>query len=300
MNFRDLKYLITLEKLRHFRKAADQCFVSQPTLSGQIKKLEDELGIQLVERSSRKVIFTNAGLDIVAKAKTILLEKSALEEIANSHMSPMKGTLHIGLIPTVAPYLLPVIISTVKKEFPDLVLYLFENKTSMLLKQLDEGELDCIILPILPEMQTQKQYPLYSEPLELAIPDSHFWCNKKSIPISKLKGENLLMLEDGHCLRDQAMGYCFAAGAVEDNSFKATSLETLRHMVSAESGFSVFPKLAVPVSRNQNGVTYLPFHSPEPTREIALLCRPNNVRDECFKQLSSLISKTVLKKLNGY
>lgn len=300
MNFRDLKYLITLEKLRHFRKAAEQCFVSQPTLSGQIKKLEDELGIQLVERSSRKVIFTNAGLDIVAKAKTILLEKNALEDIASSHMSPMKGTLHIGLIPTVAPYLLPIIISTVKEAFPDLVLYLYENKTSTLLKELDEGQLDCIILPILPEMQTQKKYSLYIEPLELAIPDSHQWSKKKTIPISKLQGENLLMLEDGHCLRDQAMGFCFVAGAVEDNSFKATSLETLRHMVSAKSGLTVFPKLAVPNSRNQNGVIYLPFKAPEPTREIVLLCRQNNARDECFTQLSVLISKTVMKILNEY
>lgn len=300
MNFRDLKYLITLEQLRHFRKAADQCFVSQPTLSGQIKKLEDELGIQLVERSSRKVIFTNAGLDVVAKAKTILLEKSALEDIAISHMSPMKGALHIGLIPTVAPYLLPVIISTVKETFPDLVLYLYENKTSILLKQLDEGQLDCIILPILPEMKTQKQYHLYTEPLELAIPDSHAWHNKKSISINKLQGQNLLMLEGGHCLRDQAMGYCFAAGAVEDNSFKATSLETLRHMVSANSGLTVFPKLAVPASRQQNGVTYLPFSPPEPTREIALLCRENNARNECFKQLSALISKTVMNIINKY
>ena len=300
MNFRDLKYLITLERLRHFRKAADQCFVSQPTLSGQIKKLEDELGIQLVERSSRKVIFTNAGLDVVAKAKTILLEKSALEDIAISHMSPMKGSLHIGLIPTVAPYLLPVIISTVKETFPELVLYLYENKTSVLLKQLDEGQLDCIILPVLADMKTQKQYHLYTEPLELAIPDSHAWHNKKSISINKLQGQNLLMLEGGHCLRDQAMGYCFAAGAVEDNSFKATSLETLRHMVSANSGLTVFPKLAVPASRHQNGVTYLPFSPPEPTREIALLCRENNARNECFKQLSALISETVLNIINKY
>lgn len=300
MNFRDLNYLIALEELRHFRKAAEHCFVSQPTLSGQLRKLEEELGIQLVERSSRNVIFTNAGLDIVAKAKVILLEKRELEEIATSHQSPMKGCLHIGLIPTVAPYLLPVIISTIKSSFPELTLYLYEKQTSILLKELDNGVLDCIILPVLPEMQTQLQYPLYSEPLELAIPDSHPWRNEETISISKLHGQNLLMLEDGHCLRDQAMGYCFAAGAVEDHSFKATSLETLRHMVSAGSGLTVFPKLAIPTSRNQNGVLYLPFEPPQPTREIALLCRQNNARNDCFSQLSALISKTVVKILKLY
>lgn len=300
MNFRDLEYLIALEELKHFRKAAEKCFVSQPTLSGQIRKLEDELNVQLMERSSRKVIFTQAGLDIVAKAKIILLEAKSLKEIAKSHNEPMQGTLHIGLIPTVAPYLLPLIIPAMKKHFPDLELYLHENQTDVLIKQLEEGELDCLMLALLPNMESLQQYSLYDEPLELALSESHPWANKSDIDINELSGEHLLMLADGHCLRDQAMGFCFAAGAIEDNSFKATSLETLRHMISADNGLTLLPQLAIPESRHQAGIKYIPFKQPIPKRTIGLVCRKNSVRKICFEQLSTLITSTVNKRLNEY
>jgi LysR family hydrogen peroxide-inducible transcriptional activator len=300
MNFRDLEYLIALEELKHFRKAAEKCFVSQPTLSGQIRKLEDELNVQLMERSSRKVIFTQAGLDIVSKAKTILMEAKALKEIAKSHNEPMQGTLHIGLIPTVAPYLLPLIIPTMKKNFPDLELYLHENQTDVLIKQLEEGELDCLLLAVLPGMESLQQYSLYNEPLELALSENHQWTSKNEVGIEELSGEHLLMLEDGHCLRDQAMGFCFAAGAIEDNSFKATSLETLRHMISADNGLTLLPQLAIPTSRNQAGIKYIPFKQPTPYRTIGLVCRKNSVRKVCFEELSKLIATTVHKRLDEY
>lgn len=300
MNFRDLEYLIALEELKHFRKAAEKCFVSQPTLSGQIRKLENELNIQLMERSSRKVIFTQAGLDIVNKAKTILLEAKSLKEIAKSHNEPMQGTLHIGLIPTVAPYLLPLIIPAIKKHFPDLELFLHENQTDVLIKQLEDGELDCLMLALLPSMETLQQYTLYDEPLELALSETHPWAMKKEIAIEKLSGEHLLMLEDGHCLRDQAMGFCFAAGAIEDNSFKATSLETLRHMISADNGLTLLPQLAIPISRSQAGIKYIPFTTPVPKRTIGLICRTNSVRKTCFKELSQLIVNTVKMRLEEY
>ena len=300
MNFRDLEYLIALEELKHFRKAADKCFVSQPTLSGQIKKLEEELNVQLMERSSRKVIFTPAGNDIVAKAKTILLEAKSLKEIAKSHNEPMRGTLHIGLIPTVAPYLLPLIIPVMKETFPDLELYLHENQTEVLLKQLEEGELDCLMLALLPGMEHLNQLNLYDEPLELALSDKHAWSNNRLINLQELSGEHVLMLADGHCLRDQAMGFCFAAGAIEDNSFKATSLETLRHMISAENGLTLLPQLAIPLNRYQSGVKYIPFEAPIPTRTITLLSRKNSARQACFEQLAVLINKAVQAKLDEY
>ncbi|MEI6896899.1 MAG: DNA-binding transcriptional regulator OxyR [Psychromonas sp.] len=300
MNFRDLEYLIALEEVKHFRKAAEKCFVSQPTLSGQIRKLEGELNVQLMERSSRKVIFTQAGLDIVNKAKTILLEAKSLKEIAKSHNEPMQGTLHIGLIPTVAPYLLPLIIPTMKKHFPDLELFLHENQTDVLIKQLEEGELDCLMLALLPSMGALQKYTLYDEPLELALSETHPWATKKEIAIKQLSGEHLLMLEDGHCLRDQAMGFCFAAGAIEDNSFKATSLETLRHMISAENGLTLLPQLAIPLSRSQAGIKYIPFKTPVPKRTIGLVCRTNSVRKVCFEALSKLIQMTVQTRLQAY
>lgn len=300
MNFRDLEYLIALEELKHFRKAAEKCFVSQPTLSGQIRKLEDELNVQLMERSSRKVIFTQAGLDIVAKAKTILLEVKSLKEIARSYKEPMQGALHIGLIPTVAPYLLPIIIPAVKEHFPELDLYLHENQTHVLLKQLESGELDCLILALLPEMSALQQYPLYQEPLELALSEAHPWAGKSTIALEKLRGQQVLMLEDGHCLRDQAMGFCFTAGAIEDNSFKATSLETLRHMISADHGVTLLPQLAIPSNRHQAGIKYIPFTAPAPSRDIVLLCRNNSVRKACFTKLAKLISETVQARLMQY
>ncbi|AGH80175.1 LysR family transcriptional regulator [Psychromonas sp. CNPT3] len=300
MNFRDLEYLIALEELKHFRKAAEKCFVSQPTLSGQIRKLEEELNVQLMERSSRKVIFTQAGLDIVAKAKNILVEAKSLREIAKSHNQPMHGQLHIGLIPTVAPYLLPLIIPSIRKEFPDLEVFLHENQTKVLLKQLESGELDCLMLALLPDMQAFHNYPLYVEPLELALSETHQWANEHQIDIKKLSGERVLMLADGHCLRDQALGFCFAAGAIEDNSFKATSLETLRHMIGADNGLTLLPQLAIPLNRHQAGIKYIPFMAPIPTRSIVLLCRKNSVRTQCFEQLSTLITSKVNKQLKMY
>ena len=300
MNFRDLEYLVALEEVKHFRKAAEKCFVSQPTLSGQIRKLEDELNVQLMERSSRKVIFTQAGLDIVAKAKTILLEAKALKEIAKSHNQPMQGTLHVGLIPTVAPYLLPVIIPVIKKHFPELELYLHENQTAVLLKQLEAGELDCLILALLPGMESFQQYVLYEEPLELALAETHQWASKPLIDLEKLRGERVLMLEDGHCLRDQAMAFCFTAGAIEDQSFKATSLETLRHMISADNSLTLLPQLAIPTNRHQAGLKYIPFNNPVPSRTVGLVCRKNSVRKACFEQLTALISTNVEDKLKQY
>ncbi|WP_413691959.1 DNA-binding transcriptional regulator OxyR [Psychromonas sp. KJ10-2] len=300
MNFRDLEYLIALEELKHFRKAADRCFVSQPTLSGQIKKLEEELNVQLMERSSRKVIFTPAGLDIVAKAKTILLEAKSLKEIAKSHNEPMRGTLHIGLIPTVAPYLLPLIVPVMKEAFPDLELYLHENQTQTLIKQLEEGELDCLMLALMPEMEPFKQLVLYDEPLELALSDKHAWSDQRHINLQELSGEHVLMLADGHCLRDQALGFCFAAGAIEDNSFKATSLETLRHMISADNGVTLLPQLAIPLNRYQAGVKYIPFEPPVPSRKIVLLSRNNSARQACFDKLAEVINKAVQARLDEY
>ncbi len=300
MNFRDLEYLIALEELKHFRKAAEKCFVSQPTLSGQIRKLEDELNVQLMERSSRKVIFTQAGLDIVAKAKTILLEAKSLKEIAKSYNEPMQGTLHIGLIPTVAPYLLPVIIPIIKQAFPELELYLHENQTHVLLKQLEEGDLDCLMLALLPGMEQFKRIDLYDEPLELALSDQHRWSMQHEVDLNELNGEHVLMLADGHCLRDQAMGFCFAAGAIEDNSFKATSLETLRHMINADNGLTLLPQLAIPLSRHQSGVKYIPFKAPQPSRIISLLSRNNSVRQICFDKLAELIREAVQDRLDKY
>ncbi|WP_036824217.1 DNA-binding transcriptional regulator OxyR, partial [Photobacterium sanctipauli] len=243
MNIRDLEYLVALSEHKHFRKAAEACFVSQPTLSGQIRKLEDELGVALLERTSRKVLFTDAGLSLVAQAQKVLLEVKVLTELASQQGESMSGPLHIGFIPTVGPYLLPHIIPQIKANFPELELFLHEAQTHQLVKQLEEGKLDCIILAAVEETEPFIELPLYHEPMVLAVPEDHPWSSLDCFDMVGLSGETVLMLGDGHCLRDQAMGFCFAAGATEDGSFKATSLETLRNMVAAGSGITLLPQL---------------------------------------------------------
>lgn len=236
MNIRDLEYLVALAEHRHFRRAADSCHVSQPTLSGQIRKLEDELGVMLLERTSRKVLFTQAGMLLVDQARTVLREVKVLKEMASQQGETMSGPLHIGLIPTVGPYLLPHIIPMLHQTFPKLEMYLHEAQTHQLLAQLDSGKLDCVILALVKESEAFIEVPLFDEPMLLAIYEDHPWANRECVPMADLAGEKLLMLEDGHCLRDQAMGFCFEAGADEDTHFRATSLETLRNMVAAGSG----------------------------------------------------------------
>ena len=293
MNLRDLEYLVALQELKHFRKAAEKCFVSQPTLSGQIRKLEDELDVILIERTSRKVLFTQAGEQIAEQARRVLMEAKSIKEIAKNFGNPTAGAIHIGLIPTVAPYLLPLIVPTIQQQFPDLEMFLHENQTKVLLKQLDEGELDCLLLAYLPEMEHYGHLELYDEPLELIVPNTHHWHGRDSIDLAELSGERVLMLEDGHCLREQAMDFCFTAGAEEDQSFKATSLETLRHMIAAKAGVTLLPRLAIPRSRFTEGVCYIKFCAPEPTRKIVLLYRKGSVRRPCFNDLAKVINKRV-------
>ncbi|MGF1699922.1 DNA-binding transcriptional regulator OxyR [Photobacterium makurazakiensis] len=293
MNLRDLEYLVALSEHKHFRKAAESCFVSQPTLSGQIRKLEDELGVALLERTSRKVLFTDAGLSLVAQAQKVLLEVKVLTELASQQGESMSGPLHIGFIPTVGPYLLPHIIPQIKSSFPELELFLHEAQTHQLVKQLEEGKLDCIILAAVEETEPFIELPLYHEPMVLAVPEDHPWSSLDCLDMLELSGETVLMLGDGHCLRDQAMGFCFAAGATEDGSFKATSLETLRNMVAAGSGITLLPKLATPKERERDGVCYITAENPVPTRLITLAYRPGSPLKARYEKLSELIQQHI-------
>lgn len=292
MNLRDLEYLVALSQELHFRKAAEKCFVSQPTLSGQLRKLEEELGIILIERTSRSVLLTPAGEAITAQAKRILAQTKELTDIARTFSDPMSGELHLGLIPTVGPYLLPHIIPTLKRHFPELQLYLHEAQTHTLLKQLAEGELDCLVLAQLDNMDSFGSVHLYHEPMLLALPSDHPWASRAQVTLSELQGEKLLMLEDGHCLRDQAMGFCFAAGIGEDPHFKATSLETLRNMVAAGSGLTLMPKLAIN-SEFESSVCYIPVVEPTPSRAISLLYRTHSVRRPCFNEIAKRVQDCV-------
>lgn len=299
MNIRELEYLVALAELCHFRRAADVCHVSQPTLSGQIRKLENELGVVLLERTSRKVLFTHAGLLLVDQAKAVLREIKIFKEMASLQGESMSGPLHIGLIPTVGPYLLPHIIPVLHKLFPKLEMYLYEARTHSLLAQLESGKLDCVVLALVKEAEVFIEIPLFDEPLKLAVYASHPWAGRSCVAMDELAGEKLLMLEDGHCLREQAMGFCFQAGAKEDLHFRATSLETLRNMVAAGGGITLLPSLAVPRERVRDGVCYLEFDQSQPKRTVVLVYRPGSPLRNRYEQLAEVIGKHMHAQLAG-
>lgn len=294
MNIRDFEYLVALAEHKHFRKAAEACFVSQPTLSGQIRKLEDELGTSLLERSSRRVLFTDAGLQLVSQAKRVLSEVKTFTEMASLQGKDMSGPLHIGFIPTVGPYLLPLIVQPLKQAFPDLELFLYEAQTHQLVRQLEEGKLDCIILASVAETEPFIELEIFDEPLCLAVAKNHKWAGLEELDMQQLDGETVLSLGDGHCLRDQALGFCFAAGAKDDERFKATSLETLRNMVAAGGGITLLPQLSLPKEQCKDGVCYVKAVNPTPSRKIVLSYRPGSPLKKRFEQLAEFISQLVV------
>lgn len=298
IKLRDLEYLDAIDRYKHFGKAAEACHVSQPTLSGQIIKLEEQLGLTLFERHRRNILLTPAGEQLLTKARRVLNAADDFELTAKTLCDPLAGELHLGLIPTLAPYLLPHVMSELVSSLPNIEFYLHEEQTSKLLDSLNAGKLDALILPWLEGMEKFEAYDLFDEPFVLAVPPGHALAEKKRAKLSDLHGYKVLTLEDGHCLRDQALGYCFSAGAEEDKHFQATSLETLRYMVAAGVGITLLPKLAVLNHENLQDVKYIPFQKPVPSRRNVILIRPNYTRMECIREMVSIIRRKFRKELN--
>ena len=301
MNLRELEYLAAIDEFRHFRKAAEKCFVSQPTLSGQLKKLESEIGVQLVERTTRNVFLTPIGQEIVKKAHTILAEAASIEDLVKTYSDPMSGRVNIGLIPTIAPYLLPHIVQPIKKAYPQLEIILHEIQTEVMLKQLGEGTLDAGILAVPLETRGIEQINLYNEPFYVAVNNQHEFAKKSKIIKEDLRGETLLLLGEGHCLRGQVLEVCSYAMTKERKDFQDTSLETIRHMVSTGIGITLIPQTAIFSNiLNQNSpIKYIPFSKPAPARRVGLLFRKNSNRKTCFQNLSNLIQKIINKKFSN-
>lgn len=289
MNLRDLRYLVALADHRHFGRAAAACFVSQPTLSTQIKKLEEELDVALVERAPRRVMLTPAGRDIAERARRILSEVEQLKEIARRTRDPEAGTVRLGLFPTLGPYLLPHAVPRIRKRFPRLELLLVEEKTETILHQLREGRLDAGILALPLHDDQLHVEPLFEEPFLLAVPESHPLAKRGALSLEDLANESLLLLEDGHCLRDQALDVCHLSGAGEKTGFRATSLETLRQMVAANVGITLLPTLAVkpPVPRSEN-IHLLPFRDSRPSRQIAMVWRKSSAMGAFLVKLAEV------------
>ncbi|TCV93950.1 LysR family transcriptional regulator [Luteibacter rhizovicinus] len=290
MNLRDLQYLVALAEHRHFGRAAEASFVSQPTLSTQIKKLEDELGVALVERTPRKVLLTDTGREIARRARDVLSEVDEIKAIAQRTRDPESGTIRLGIFPTLGPYLLPHVIPHLRTRFPRLELLLREEKTEQIIRMLREGALDAGILALPVHEDTLHTEFLFEEPFVLAVPASHALADRECLRMDDLADQNLLLLEDGHCLRDQALEVCHMAGAGEKSGFRATSLETLRQMVSANVGITLLPALAVqpPVARSEN-IRLIEFEAPAPSRRIAMLWRKSSSMTPFLQSLADVI-----------
>ncbi len=274
MNLRDLRYLVALVEHKHFGRAADACFVSQPTLSTQIRKLEEELGVTLVERTPRKVLLTEVGHEIAARAQEVLNEVAQIKAIARRTVDPESGTLRLGIFPTLGPYLLPHVIPRVRSRFPRLELLLVEEKTEVILRQLREGRLDAGVLALPIHDSQLHAEALFDEPFVLAVPAGNELAARRTLSLEDLADQSLLLLEDGHCLRDQALEVCRLSGAGERTGFRATSLETLRQMVAANVGVTLLPTLAVkPPVAPTGQIRLVEFDGPAPSRSIAMVWR---------------------------
>lgn len=293
MNLRDLKYLVALADHKHFGRAAAACFVSQPTLSTQIKKLEDELGVPLVERAPRKVMLTPAGREAASRARGIVAEVEQMKEAARRSQDPEAGTVRLGIFPTLAPYLLPHMVPGIRQRFPQLELLLVEEKSDQLLRQLREGRLDAALLALpLHDEQLHTEF-LFEEPFVLAVPEGHALARQDSLTLDELADQRLLLLDDGHCLRDQALDVCHLSGAAEKSEFQATSLETLRQMVAANVGVTLLPMLAIkpPVARSDS-IHLLGFRADKPpSRRIAMVWRRSSAMAEFLQHFAQLFKE---------
>jgi LysR family hydrogen peroxide-inducible transcriptional activator len=279
MNLRDLRYLVALADERHFGKAAERCFVSQPTLSAQVRKLEEYLGVPLVERQPKRVSLTPTGEKVVRRARVLLQEADAIVELAKTDRDPLAGPLKLALIPTVGPYLLPHVAGRLRKELPRLKLMLYEYQTEPLLAKLRSGDVDVGIVALPVEADGLDAAELYEEPFTLAVPASHPLADEERVKVEDLRGETLLLLEDGHCLRDQALEVCSRVRVNEAQDYRATSLETLRQMVAAGHGLTLLPELAAetPVG-TARGLRVKPFARPAPARTIGAVWRKSTTR----------------------
>jgi LysR family hydrogen peroxide-inducible transcriptional activator len=294
MNLRDLRYFVALADTRHFGKAAERSFVSQPTLSAQIKKLETYLGVQLIERQPRKVTLTEMGARILPLARSILQESDEIVSLARNDHDPLSGKLKVALIPTIGPYLLPVVTRKLRKQLPRLKLLLYEYQTQPLLEKLRAGDIDLGILALPVPLDGLEARPLYDEDFTLAVPSNSPLAKRSSVKLDDLTGETLLLLEDGHCLRDQALDVCSRIDVKESEDYRATSLETLRQMVAAGLGITLLPQLATrgPFGTGQ-GLIVKEFSRPVPSRSVGAVWRKSTARTDAIKAVCDAIHSSM-------
>jgi LysR family hydrogen peroxide-inducible transcriptional activator len=292
IKLKDLRYLVTLANTGHFGQAAERCFVSQPTLSAQLKKLEDYLGVQLIERQPKGATLTQAGEQIVARARLILSASDEVIALAQTYRDPLSGRLKVAMIPTVGPYVLPQVAPLVRKQLPRLDLLLFEYQTAVILEKLHTGDIDVGVLALPVDHEGLASRKLYEEDFNVALPEHHRLAKQATVRIAELENESLLLLEEGHCLRDQALEVCGRISIHERQDFRATSLETLRQMVATGAGVTLMPELA---SRgaygNARGVVIRPLVRPTPHRQIGAVWRKSSARAAAIQAFCEVLVK---------
>jgi len=292
LKLKDLRYLVAVADQRHFGRAAARCFVSQPTLSAQLKKLEQALGVQLIERAPNAISLTAVGEEIVARARRILEASDEVVQLARSHQDPLGGRLRVALLPTIGPYLLPRVAPLIRKTLPRLQLHLYEYQTAPMLDRLHTGELDVGILALPVELEGLEARELYREDFLLAVPERNRLAGQERVRLADLRDETLLLLEEGHCLRDQALEVCSRVGVRDSQDFRATSLETLRQMVAAGAGVTLLPELATRGAyRSGRGVALRPFVRPAPARCIGAVWRKTTPRRAAIEAVCELIAQ---------
>lgn len=294
MNLQKLRYLVALAEHRHFGRAAETCNVSQPTLSNQIRKLEDELGVTLLERTNKRVNLTPVGEQILQHAQSALAEAAQMKEVAQAARDPLVGPLKLGVIPTLAPYLMPMILQPLRQSYPGLMLELWEDQTHSLIDGLRHHRLDAALLATEPDAPEITDLRLFDEPLLAALPPHHRFATAKTVSEKSLADE-LLVLADGHCLATQALAACGSKHETQRNrlhgSMQASTLETLVNLVAAGYGTTLIPALALDSFAHRD-VVFRPLAG-NSSRTIRLVSRPGFPRPQALRALEKVIRRAV-------
>jgi LysR family hydrogen peroxide-inducible transcriptional activator len=301
MTLTELKYIVAVAREKHFGHAAEACFVAQPTLSVAIRKLEDELGVVIFERGGTEISMTPLGSQIVAQAERVLEQTASIKEIAKQNKDPLAGPFRLGIIYTVAPYLLPSLVRNMIERVPQMPLILQENFTVRLLEMVRQGELDAAIMALPFSDHGLMVQPLYDEPFVVAMPRHHPWAERTSIASADLKTETMLLLGNGHCFRDQVLEVCpemarFSSGGDGiSRTFEGSSLETIRHMVASGIGITVLPQASVPDMQARDGMLrYVPFAEPVPVRRVVIAWRKSFTRGAAIEAVRQAVLASAL------
>lgn len=302
MTLTELKYIVAVAREKHFGHAAEACFVAQPTLSVAIKKLEDELGVVIFERGGSEISMTPLGAQIVAQAERVLEQTASIKEIAKQNKDPLAGPFRLGIIYTIAPYLLPQLVKTMIERVPQMPLVLQENFTVRLIELLRQGELDAAIMALPFSDNGLMTQPLYEEPFVVALPKNHAWAQRPKISAESLKSETMLLLGNGHCFRDQVLEVCpemsrfSTSGDGIARTFEGSSLETIRHMVASGIGITVLPSASVPQTAPDDGMLrYIPFSDPAPSRQVVIAWRKSFTRRAAIEAVRKAVLECDLR-----